>query len=56
MTRAMVPVRRATYAIERRGAGFGAWNILGIVAGVLAALLIAANAKDVARYLKISTM
>lgn len=59
MTRAMEPVRRATRAIERYeggSSGFGGWNITGIVIGLLAAILIAVNAKDVVRYIKISTM
>ena len=59
MTREMVPVRRVSRAIERydgNGAGIGGWNIAGIVAAVLVGLLIALNAKDVARYIKISSM
>ncbi len=55
----MVPVRRATRAIERyqdEAAGLNGWNIAGIVAGMLLALLVAMNAKDVIRYIKISSM
>ena len=59
MTRAMVPVRRVSRAIERYDGGamdLGGWNIAAIVIGVLVALLVAVNAKDVARYVKISSM
>lgn len=56
MTRAMVPVRREIRAFERQAAGLGGWNIAGIVVGALVALLIAVNAKDLVRYVKISTM
>ena len=59
MTREMVPVRRVRRAIERYDGGaadLGGWNIAAIVIGVLVALLVAVNAKDVARYVKISSM
>jgi hypothetical protein len=59
MTRAMQPMRRVGRAFERyerEVAGMGGWTIAKIVAGVLVALLVAVNAKDVVRYIKISTM
>lgn len=51
---------RARRTVARKGyRGFGmstGWWVAGISFGALVALLFAANAKDIARYIKISSM
>lgn len=53
-------LRRARRAVARRGyRGSGmstGWWVAGIGVGALVALTFAANAKDIARYIKISSM
>lgn len=45
--------RRLPVERERRGSG---WNRLGIALGVIAAVLLVMNARDLGRYIKISNM
>jgi hypothetical protein len=60
MSRATKLTRRARRALDleasRASGGGTGWRIAGAVLGVLVVLTVAANAKDVVRYLKISTM
>ncbi|MEA2790357.1 MAG: hypothetical protein QOG73_2763 [Acetobacteraceae bacterium] len=60
MSYAMRQLHRAQRAVARessRGSGISTgWCIAGITVGALVMLLFAANAKDIARYIKISSM
>lgn len=60
MSHATRRLNRAKRVVARRGyrgSGMSAgWWVAGIGLGALAALTFAANAKDVARYIKISSM
>jgi hypothetical protein len=49
--------QRAAAREARRGSGLSlGWSIAGLAIGTLVALTVAANAKDVKRYIKISSM